>query len=76
MTRIRLLREAEDELLFAVQRYEEAQAGLGQAMVDEVRRAKALIAAHPRASRIERKVRLSLSLLKAPVDAVIRPTVP
>ena len=63
MTRIRLLREAEDELRIAAQRYEEAQPGLGQALIDQVRRAKALIAAHPRASRIERMVRLKVRLL-------------
>jgi len=54
MTPIRLLREAEEELRIAAQFYEEAQPGLGQALIDEVRRAKDLIAAHPLAARIER----------------------
>jgi plasmid stabilization system protein ParE len=54
MTPVRLLREAEEELRIAVQFYEEAQPGLGQALVDEVQRTKNLIAAHPLAARIER----------------------
>jgi plasmid stabilization system protein ParE len=54
MTAIRLLREAEEELRLAAQFYEEAQPGLGQALIVEVRRAKDLIAAHPLAARIER----------------------
>jgi plasmid stabilization system protein ParE len=54
MTPIRLLREAEEELRIAAQFYEEAQPGLGQALVDEVRRVKDFIAAHPLAARIER----------------------
>jgi hypothetical protein len=54
MTAIRLLREAEEELRPAAQFYEEAQPGLGQALIVEVRRAKDLIAAHPLAARIER----------------------
>ena len=54
MTPIRLLREAEEELRFAAQFYEEAQPGLGQALIVEVRRAKDLIAAHPLAAPLER----------------------
>ena len=54
MTAIRLLREAEEELRLAAQFYEEAQPGLGQALIVEVRRAKDLIAAHPLAARTER----------------------
>jgi plasmid stabilization system protein ParE len=51
MTAIRLLREAEEELRLAAQFYEEAQPGLGQALVTEIRCAKELIAAHPLAAR-------------------------
>jgi hypothetical protein len=47
MTGTRLLREAEEELRLAAQFYEEAQPGLGQALIVEVRRAKGLIATHP-----------------------------
>jgi toxin ParE1/3/4 len=54
MTPIRLLREAEEELRVAAQFYEEAQPGLGQALVDEVRRATEFIAAHPLTAPIER----------------------
>jgi plasmid stabilization system protein ParE len=54
MTAIRLLREAEEELRLAAQFYEEAQPGLGRALIVEVRRAKNLIAAHPLAARILR----------------------
>ena len=54
MTPVRLLREAEEELRIAAQFYEEAQPGLGQALIDEVRRVKNLIAAHPLAARIAR----------------------
>jgi len=54
MTAIRLLREAEEELRLAAQFYEEAQPGLGRALIVEVRRAKDLIAAHPLAARIVR----------------------
>ena len=54
MTAIRLLREAEEELRLAAQFYEEAQPGLGQALIVEVRRAKDLIAAYPLAAGIER----------------------
>jgi plasmid stabilization system protein ParE len=54
MTPIRLLREAEEELRLAAQYYEEAQPGLGRALIAEVRRAKELIAQHPLATRIER----------------------
>ena len=36
MTAIRLLREAEEELRLATQFYEEAQPGLGQALIVEV----------------------------------------
>jgi plasmid stabilization system protein ParE len=54
MTPIRLLREAEEELRIAAQFYEEAQPGLGRALIAEVRRAKEFIAQHPLAARIER----------------------
>jgi hypothetical protein len=51
---VRLPREAEEELRLAAQFYEKVQPGLGQALMDEVRRAKNLIAAQPLAARIER----------------------
>jgi plasmid stabilization system protein ParE len=54
MTAIRLLREAEQELRLAAEFYEEAEPGLGQALIVEIRRAKDFIAAHPLAARIER----------------------
>ena len=54
MTAIRLLREAEEELRLAAQFYEEAQPGLGQALIAEVRRAKDHIAGHPLAAPSER----------------------
>ena len=54
MTPIRLLREAEEELRLAVQYYEEAQSGLGRALIAEVRRTKEFIAQHPLASRMVR----------------------
>jgi len=54
MTAVRLLREAEEELRLAAEFYEEAQPGLGRALVVEVRRATNLIATHPLAARIER----------------------
>ena len=54
MTPIRLLREAEEELRLAAQFYEEAQPGLGRALIAEVRRAKDLIAGHPLAAPLER----------------------
>jgi plasmid stabilization system protein ParE len=54
MTPIRLLREAENELRLAAQYDEEAQSGLGRALIAEVRRAKDFIAGYPLAARIER----------------------
>ena len=66
MTAIRLLREAEEELRLAAQFYEEAQPGLGQALIVEVRRAKDLIAAHPLAARIERGEIRVLSIARFP----------
>ena len=54
MTAIRLLREAEEELRLAAEFYEEAQPGLGRALIVEVRRAKNFIAAHPLAARVVR----------------------
>lgn len=54
MTPIRLLREAEEELRLAAQYYEEAQPGLGWALIAEVRRAKEFIAEYPLAARVER----------------------
>lgn len=54
MTPIRLLREAEEELRLAVQYYEEVEAGLGRALIAEVRRARDFIAEYPLSSRIER----------------------
>jgi len=54
MKPVRLLREAEEELRISAQFYEEAQPGLGQALVDEVRRTREFLAAHPLAASIER----------------------
>jgi toxin ParE1/3/4 len=54
MTPIRLLREAENELRLAAQYYEDAQSGLGRALIAEVRRAKDFIAEYPLAARIKR----------------------
>jgi plasmid stabilization system protein ParE len=65
MTAIRLLREAEEELRLAAQFYEEAQPGLGQALIVEVRRAKDLIAAHPRSSASQPPECRSSSLINA-----------
>ena len=54
MTSFRLVREAEEELRLAAEFYDEAQPGLGRALIDEVRRAKNFILAHPLSARIER----------------------
>jgi toxin ParE1/3/4 len=54
MTPIRLLPEAEEELRAAAEFYEAEQAGLGKALIQEVRRACRFIAEQPSAARIER----------------------
>jgi plasmid stabilization system protein ParE len=54
MTAARLLPEAEEELLAAATFYEAEQAGLGRALLQEVRRTLRLIEEHPLAARIER----------------------
>ena len=54
MTSVRLLPEAEEELLAAAQFYEAEQRGLGRALLQEVRRSLLLIAEHPLAAGIER----------------------
>jgi hypothetical protein len=54
MTRLRLLREAKEELRSAAQFYESEQRGLGHALLGEVRRSLRFIAEQPVASRAER----------------------
>ena len=54
MTRVRLLRKAEEELEAAARYYEAEQSGLGAALLQEVRRVLRRIGEQPLASRIER----------------------
>jgi hypothetical protein len=54
MTRLRLLREAEEELRAAAGFYESEQRGLGRALLHEVRRTLRFIAQRPEASRADR----------------------
>jgi len=54
MTRVRLLRKAEEELEAAARYYEAEQAGLGAALLQEVRRTLRRIGERPLASRVER----------------------
>ena len=54
MTRVRILREAQEDLRDAARYYEAEQSGLGRALINEVRRACRLIAEQPHASRRER----------------------
>jgi plasmid stabilization system protein ParE len=54
MTPVRLLPEAVEELRAAAKFYEAEQQGLGQALVQEVRRACQFIAEQPLATRAER----------------------
>jgi plasmid stabilization system protein ParE len=66
MTPIRLLWEAEEELRLAALSYEEAQPGLGRALIAEVRRAKEFIAQHPLAARIEQGEMRARSISRFP----------
>jgi plasmid stabilization system protein ParE len=54
MTRVRVLREAAEELRAITQYYEAQRLGLGRAFADEVRRAQLRIQERPLVSRIER----------------------
>jgi len=54
MMAVRLLPEAEEELLAAAKFYEAEQAGLGRALLQEFRRTLRLIQEHPLAARVER----------------------
>jgi hypothetical protein len=54
MTRVRVLREAVEELRAIAQYYEAQRLGLGRAFAEEVRRAQLRIQERPLASRIER----------------------
>jgi plasmid stabilization system protein ParE len=54
MTPIRLLPDAVEELRAAAKFYEAEQQGLGQALMEEVRRACQFIAEQPLAARVER----------------------
>jgi plasmid stabilization system protein ParE len=54
MTRVRVLRLAEEELRAAAEYYEAQRLGLGRAFMQEVRRAQHRIMERPLASRIER----------------------
>lgn len=54
MTRVRILREAAEELEAIARYYEEQRIGLGRAFLAEIRRAKTRIQERPLASRIER----------------------
>ena len=54
MTRVRLLREAEEELRAAAKFYEAERQGLGRALIHEVRRALRFIAKQPLATRVAR----------------------
>ena len=66
MTRVRLLPQAEEELLAAARFYEALQPRLGLALLQEVRRAKQRIAQRPKASRIERGEIRVRSILRFP----------
>lgn len=55
MTRVRILREAQEDLQVAARFYETEQSGLGRALINEVRRAFRHIAERPLASRLERR---------------------
>ena len=54
MTRVRILREATEELRAIAEYYEAQRSGLGRAFADGVRRAQLRIQERPLASRIER----------------------
>ena len=54
MTRVRVLREAAEELRAIAQYYEAQRLGLGRAFAEEVQRAQLRIRERPLASRIER----------------------
>ena len=54
MTRVRILREAQEELRAAAQYYEKEQPGLGLALIFAVRLAYKRIGEQPLASRLER----------------------
>jgi plasmid stabilization system protein ParE len=54
MTRVRILREATEELRAIAEYYEAQRSGLGRAFADEVHRAQLRIQERPLASRIER----------------------
>ncbi len=54
MTPMRLLPEAEEELLAAAAFYEAEQEGLGRALIQEVRRTFQFIREHPLAASVER----------------------
>jgi plasmid stabilization system protein ParE len=54
MTRVRLLRKAEEELEAAARYYEAEQAGLGAALLQEIRGTLLRIGEKPFASRVER----------------------
>ena len=54
MTRVRILREAAEELRAIAQYYEAQRSGLGRAFAEEVRRAELRIQERPLASRVER----------------------
>lgn len=54
MTRIRILREALEEMEATAKYYEALREGLGRAFLNEVRRTRQLISEGPSACRIER----------------------
>ena len=54
MTRVRVLREAAEELRAAAEYYEAQRPGLGRALLQEVRLVYQRMSDHPAASRIER----------------------
>ncbi len=52
MIPLRLLRDAEDELVETAKYYERCSAGLGASFVDEIQRTFALIQTYPEAGRV------------------------
>lgn len=54
MTRVRILREAEEELTATVRYYEGQRAGLGRVFLNEIRRTRDRISERPSACRVER----------------------
>ena len=66
MIRVRLLREAAEELEAIAQYYDAERAGLGRAFIAEVRRARQRVQEHPLASAVERSEVRSRAVARFP----------